>query len=242
MLRLENLTVVRDFLGTLTFFIAGTSTFRIIYGRWPPTGGNFGLWLLSDGKAIWAIAAGLLVGMVATSIWRGLIGTLHPSDPRLEDPSRCLQLGMTYHQERRIEEATQMFKRAITLYADCGGAEAATAYASLGKLYFDTGALDLAEQQLMEARARFAQQIGTRGAAATTDALLQLIAERRRASDRDTRYSDALFHFAFTIPPGWVEQSIVGQSVQTPRGTPENRPYGDTAKPANGIKARTKLL
>ena len=29
---------------------------------------------------------------------------------------------------------------------------------------------------------------------------------------------------------------------QRPRGTPENRPYGDTAKPANGIKARTKLL
>lgn len=126
---------MRDFFGTLTFFIGGTGTFRIIYGQWPPTSGKFGQWLLSDGKARWAI----LVGTVATSIVRGLTGTLHPADPRLEEASQCLQLGMTYHQDRRIEEATQMFQRAIALYTECGrAADAAPAYASLGKLYFDT--------------------------------------------------------------------------------------------------------
>jgi tetratricopeptide (TPR) repeat protein len=150
---------MRDFFGTLTF-IAGTGTFRIIYGQWPPTSGRFGQWLLSDGKARWAILAGMLVGMVATSIVRGLTGTLRPADPRLEEALQCLQLGMTYHQDRRIEEATHMFQRAIALYTECGrAADAAPAYASLGKLYFDTGALDLAEQQLMEARPRFAQQM-----------------------------------------------------------------------------------
>jgi len=207
---------MRDFFGTLTFFIAGTGTFRIIYGRWPPTSGKFGEWLLSDSKARWAILAGMLVGMVATSIMRGLTRTFRPSDPRLEEASRCLQLGMTYHQDRRIEEATQMYQRAITLYTECGReADVAPAYASLGKLYFDTDALELAEQQLLEARPRFARQMGARDAVARTDAILQLIAERRQASNVDTRYSDALFHFTLTIPPDWVKQSLVGQFAQT---------------------------
>jgi Tetratricopeptide repeat len=207
---------MRDFLATMTFFIVGTGTFRVMYGQWPPTSGNFGQWLLSDGKARWAILAGMLVGMVATSIMRGLTGTLHPADARLDEASHCLQLAMTHHQDRRIEEAIQMYQQAIRLYTECGReTDAAPAYASLGKLYFDTGALDLAEQQLMKARPRFAQQMGARDAAARTDAILQLIAERRQASNVDTRYSDALFHFTLTIPPGWVKQSLVGQFAQT---------------------------
>jgi hypothetical protein len=154
--------------------------------------------------------------MVTTSIVRRLTGTVRAEDPGLEEASQCLQLGMTYHQDRRIEEATQMFQRAIALYTECGRhADAAPAYASLGKLYFDTGALGLAEQQLMEARARFAQQMGARGAVARIDALLQLVAERRQASNTDTLYVDPLFHFTLTIPPGWVKQSLVGAFAQT---------------------------
>ncbi len=131
---------MQNFFGTITFFIAGTGTFRIIYGRWPPTSGNFGQWLFSDARARWAVLGGMLVGMVVTVIVRGLTRTLRPADPRLQEAPHCLQLGMTYHQERRIEEATQMFERAITLYDECGrAADAAPAYASLGKLYFDTG-------------------------------------------------------------------------------------------------------
>jgi hypothetical protein len=73
--------------------------------------------------------------MVATSIMRGLTGTLRPSEPRLQEASQCLRLGMTYHQDRRIEEATHMYQRAITLYTECGReADAAPANASLGKL------------------------------------------------------------------------------------------------------------
>ena len=216
---------MRDFLGTLTFFIAGTSTFRMIYGQWPPTSGNFGQWLVSNGKGRWAILAGMLVGIVATSIVRGLTGTFHAADPRLEEASHCLQLGMTHHQERRIEEAKQMFERAIAVYHQCGqecgqAADAAPAYASLGKLYFDTGALDLAEQQLIEARMRFEQQMGARDAVARIDSLLQLIAEHRQASSADTHYADALFHFSLTIPPGWVKQSLVGAFAQTGAGWP----------------------
>lgn len=207
---------MRDFFGTLTFFISGTSTFRIIYGRWPPTSGNFGQWFFSDGKARWAILAGVVVGMVATSIVRGLTGTFRPADPRLEEASHCLQVGMTYHQQRRIEEAAQMYQRAITLYNECSQAsDAAPAYASLGKLYFDTDALDLAEQQLIEGRARFAEQVGARDAVARIDSLLQLIAERRQASSADTHYADPIFHFSLTIPPGWVKQSLVGAFAQT---------------------------
>jgi hypothetical protein len=207
---------MRDFVGTLAFFIAGTSTFRIIYGRWPPTSGNFGQWLVSDGKARWAILAGLLVGMVATVIVRGLRRTLPPADPLLEEAQSCLQLGLTYHQDRRIEEATRMFQRAITLYDECGRAvDAAPAHASLGKLYFDTGALDLAEQQLIEGRARFEQQRGAQDAVGRIDSLLHLIAERRQASNANRRYADPLFHFYLTIPPGWVKQSLVGEFAQT---------------------------
>jgi hypothetical protein len=109
-----------------------------------------------------------------------------------------------------------MFQRAITLYNECGrAADAAPAYASLGKLYYDTGALDLAEQQLIEGLARFEPQMGVQDAVASIDRLLRLIAERRQASDLDTRYADPLFHFSLTIPPGWVKQSLVGVFAQT---------------------------
>ena len=160
--------------------------------------------------------AGIFAGMVVTAIVRGLTRTLRPRNDRMSEASHCLQLGLIHHQERRVAEATQMFQRAITQYEECGrGADAAPAYASLGKLYFDTGELDLAEQQLIEGRTRFQQLPDGRDAVARINSLLTLIAERRLASASDTRYDDPLFNFSLIIPPGWVKQKLVEEFVRT---------------------------
>ncbi len=50
---------------------------------------------------------------------------------------------------------------------------------------------------------------------ARIDSLLQLIAERRQASNANTHYADQLFHFSLTIPPRWVKQSLVGAFART---------------------------
>ena len=207
---------MRGFTGTVAFLIAASSTFRIVYGQWPPTSGNFGQWFFSDSRARWATLAAVLVGLVVSAIVRGLTGTPGPLDDKMVEASNCLQLGLTYHQERRVNDAAQMFQRAITLYEECGrGLDAAPAYASLGKLYFDIGELERAEQQLIDARARFQQLSDGRDAVARIDSLLELIAERRLASDSDERYVDPLFHFSLTIPAGWVRQKLVGEFVGT---------------------------
>lgn len=68
---------MKDFFGTLGFFVAGLITFRLSYGAWPPTQGNFGKWLSSDSKARWAMLAGLVVGMVGAVIGRAFSGMLN---------------------------------------------------------------------------------------------------------------------------------------------------------------------
>ena len=175
---------------------------------------QFWAMVVLDSRARWAVLAAILVGFVASAVVRGLTGTLRPLDDRVIEASNCLQLGLTYHQERRLDDAAQMFQRAITLYEECGrGVQAAPAYASLGKLYFDTGDLERAEQQLIDGRARFQQLPDGRDALARIDSLLELLAERRLASDSDKRCVDPLFHFSLTIPAGWANQKLVGEFV-----------------------------
>lgn len=207
---------MKDLYCTLAFFMAASGTFRLIYGSWPPTSSSFFQWLSSDGNAKWAMGAGILAGMFASAIVRWLSGTPRPQDPRLEEASECVQRGVKYHEERRTDEAAGMFQRAIAVCKDCGSdADSAQAYASLGKLYFDTGELDLAESHLKEGRIRFQQSPGGRNAVTRIDALLQLISERRTAPKSDTRYADPVFRFSLTIPAGWVKQPLVDEFART---------------------------
>jgi hypothetical protein len=207
---------MKQLYGSLVFFLAGTGTFRLVYGAWPPTAGDFGQWLSSDSKAKWAICAGLLAALFASAIARAMSGTSEPEDPKVKEAADCFQRGLAYHQEKRVDEAEEMFKRAIVVYEECGReADSAQAHASLGKLYFDTGAFDSAETHLKESRVRFQGNPAGRDAVLRIDGLLRLISERRTTSPSDTHYADPLFKFSLTIPSGWVQQALVEEFVRT---------------------------
>src|SRR5689334_13687821 len=133
---------MRDFCGTLSFFIAAWGTFRLVYGAWPPMKGNFGQWLLADSRAKWAMAAGLLAGMIGAIIVRAFCSASSTRDGGIREVDDYLRRGLACHEERRTDEAIDMFKRAIALALSAGRKnEAAPAYASLGKVYFDVGEL-----------------------------------------------------------------------------------------------------
>jgi tetratricopeptide (TPR) repeat protein len=200
---------MKNLYGTLAFFIAGVGTFRLIYGVWPPTEGDFGQWLYSDIRARWAMVAGILAGMLATAIGRAFSRTSPLQDSRLSEASQYAQRGLMYHEERRIDEA-------ITAYQECGcEADAGRVHASLGKLYFDIGEMDLAEAQLKDALARLKPPLDGRDAVTRIQALLELISERRQVSHVPVVYTDPIYSFSFTIPADWVNQKLVDQFAGT---------------------------
>ncbi|MFC1539023.1 tetratricopeptide repeat protein [Candidatus Latescibacterota bacterium] len=89
-------------------------------------------------------------------------------------------IGLLYHRQNRIREAINMFDAAIEIYAHYRrNDEAAPVYASLGKVYFDSGDLNLAEVTLSKALEMYSLRKGSQEAIDTISNLLDLISERR---------------------------------------------------------------
>lgn len=94
----------------------------------------------------------------------------------------CSNLGLLYHRQRRIEDAAKMLTTSIAIYSNLGRIDdSAPVHGSLGKLYFDSGELTLAEKSLNEALAIYRRRPEAREAIATIQQLLRAVAERRRS-------------------------------------------------------------
>lgn len=128
----------------------------------------------------------------------------------------CSNLGLLYHRQRKIQEAVSMFSTAINIYTDHHRIdEAAPVYASLGKVYFDNGDLQLAEDALNKALSIYRRRTGAQEAIDTIAALLDLISERRQGSSEPTQYTNMEYGFSFTIPAEWLKQRLVHQFSST---------------------------
>lgn len=128
----------------------------------------------------------------------------------------CSSLGLLYHRQRRIQDAISMFNTATKIYTDHHRIdESAPVYASLGKVYFDSGDLQLAEDALNKALSIYGLRTGTQEAVDTTTARLDLISERRQGPCEPTQYTNTEYGFSFTIPAGWVEQRLIHQFSST---------------------------
>lgn len=91
----------------------------------------------------------------------------------------CSNLGLLYHQQRRVDDAAKMFTTSIDIYSNIGRIDdSAPVYASLGKLYFDNGDLALAENALNEALAIYRRRLDAREAISSINQLLDAIAGR----------------------------------------------------------------
>lgn len=125
-------------------------------------------------------------------------------------------LGFVYHHQKRLKNAASMFKRAIEIYTDLRRLnDAAPIYGSLGKVYFDSGDLDLAEETLKEALTIYSRRPHAQEAMDTITALINLISERRQNTDEPSKYTNTEYGFSFTIPTGWVKQRLVQQFLST---------------------------
>lgn len=207
---------MKSFLGTLGFAIVGLMTFRLVYGSWPPTEGEFAQWLRADSRARWALAAGTLAGVIGLIIGRVFALALRPQDNRIIEANACVKSALVHHRERRTQEAIDSFRRAITLYDDAARPiDAAPAYASLGKVYFDIGELNLAEENLKTASRLYDKRRDGRQAKETIERLFNLIAERRRPADDSGTYHDSRHGFSFCIPSGWLKQKMDPQFVRS---------------------------
>lgn len=124
----------------------------------------------------------------------------------------CSSLGFLYHRQMRIQEAISMFSTAIKIFTDHHRInESAPIYASLGKVYFDNGDLQLAEDALNKALAIYSSRTAAQEAINTTTALLDLISERRQVADQPSKYVNVEYGFSFTIPSEWLKQRLVNQ-------------------------------
>ncbi|HEX8072432.1 MAG TPA: hypothetical protein VF546_20970 [Pyrinomonadaceae bacterium] len=109
-----------------------------------------------------------------------------------------------------------MFNAAIEIYSDLGRVnDSAPVYASLGKLYFDSGDLSLAEEALEHALAIYCRRGRASESMDATNRLLDLIAERRAGADGAHRYANAEYGFSLTVPAGWVVQRLVSEFSST---------------------------
>lgn len=125
-------------------------------------------------------------------------------------------LGLLYHCQGKIDEAANMFKKAIGIYSGIGRInDLAPIYGSLGKLYFDEGNLSSAEEALNEALAIYSRRRDAQVAIQTTATLLDLISERKQNSDTPSTYKDTTHGFSFVIPAGWLRQRSVRQFANT---------------------------
>jgi tetratricopeptide (TPR) repeat protein len=115
-----------------------------------------------------------------------------------------------------MQDAIVMFRRAIKLYTEDGRInDAAPVYASLGKVYFDDGDLEPAQEALQQALTIYRRRSDAQEAITTIVALLDLIAERRQKSDKPSTYTNAEYGFSFVIPAGWLKQRLVQQFSTT---------------------------
>lgn len=125
-------------------------------------------------------------------------------------------MGLHYHKKRKIQNAVDMFKRAIDVYTDLGKInDTAPVYASLGKVYFDNGDLDLAESALQQALTIYKCRPHAQEAIKTITALLDLISEQRQNTDKPSKYENTKYGFSFTIPAGWVRQRLLQPFIST---------------------------
>jgi cytochrome b len=67
---------MKELCGTVGFVVAAFALFRLTYGAWPPTTGDFGPWLASDGRAMLAMLAGIAGGFAGLVIGRAIGRTL----------------------------------------------------------------------------------------------------------------------------------------------------------------------
>ncbi|MBN2019754.1 MAG: tetratricopeptide repeat protein [Sedimentisphaerales bacterium] len=128
----------------------------------------------------------------------------------------CANLGLHYHRKKKIKNAIEMFKQAIDIYTDLGQInDTAPVYGSLGKLYFDNGDLDLAEDNLQQALRIYRRCSHAQEAIATITPLLDLIAERRQRCDEPKAYTNAEYCFSFIIPADWLKQRLAQEFTTT---------------------------
>jgi len=201
---------MKDIFGIIGFLITSLVTFRLVYGSWPPTTGNFIQWVSSDSKVLWAMAAAVIVGMLGTLISRALVSVMNKQQGKLGKASEYARRGFRYHKQRKMVEAIDMFKRSIEIYNDLQRInDSAPIYGLLGKVYFDNGDLDLAEDSLKQALKIYTRRSNAQEAIDTTDALLQLIAERKQNTNSATEYKNIEYDFSFTIHSGWLKQKLV---------------------------------
>lgn len=208
--------LMKNIFGTIGFFITSMVTFRLVYGSWPPTAGNFKQWISSDPRALWAMAAAVIVGMLGALIGRAFVTIVNKQQGRIGKASEYARRGFRYHKQRKMKEAIEMFKRSIEIYTDFDRInDAAPIYGSLGKVYFDNGDLDLAEDSLKQALTNYARRSNAQEAIDTTNALLQLISERKQNTNSATEYNNMEYDFSFTIPIGWLKQKLVKEFLRT---------------------------
>lgn len=127
-------------------------------------------------------------------------------------------IGFVYHHQKRLKDAASMFRRAIDIYANLGRLDdSAPIYASLGKIYFDSGDFHLAEESLNKAFTIYSRRSGSQEAINTIKVLLEKISISRReenpAVPRD--YRNTQYAFSFKIPAGWERLQRVGQFQRT---------------------------
>ena len=127
-----------------------------------------------------------------------------------------VNMGLRYHRKRKIQNAIDMFKRAIGIYTNLGQiSDTAPVYGSLGKVYFDNGDLNLAEDALKTALKIYKRRLHAQEAIATTTALLNLISEQSQNSDEPDAYTNAEYNFSLIIPADWLKQKLVQQFSNT---------------------------
>jgi tetratricopeptide (TPR) repeat protein len=201
---------MKDLCGTIGFFIAGTGVFRLVYGAWPPTSGDFLQWLASDSRARWAMAFGLVAGIFGAVVGRKLSVNPQGFDAHNSTATEFGKRGVIYHNERKMTEAIAMFQRAIALHQE-GPREtdSAPAYASLGKVYLDLEELDSAEENLTRALSLYGQRPDAQEATTYIERLLEVISERHQHCDEPRTYDDTQHPFSFCIPAGWLIQELV---------------------------------
>jgi tetratricopeptide (TPR) repeat protein len=127
----------------------------------------------------------------------------------------CSRLGFLHHRQRRVDDAARMFTAAIDIYSRLGRTfDSAPVIGALGKLYFDAGEWSLADKALNEALAIYCRRGGSDEAIDTIHRLLQLLAERRGATQART-YVNARHHFSIDVPENWVVQRLLPEFARS---------------------------
>ena len=107
---------MKSLCGTIGFFVVAMITFRLVYGAWPPTEGNLGNWISTEPKAIWAMVAAIIAGMIGTFIGQTLPRILNEQERVIGSASELFRCGLRYHRQKRVTESIDMFNSPL-IYA-----------------------------------------------------------------------------------------------------------------------------